>query len=623
VDPVTAALVGWLVGRAADATARKLGRLVRGDKQENALRAVVAEAITAAVHEVVVPGDRTVVMDALRREGPGTPTIDIRNVLALRDAALRVVAPRLSVLADQGYSADAGRLADDITRRIVDGIQLDAARGGSLAPVADFLRHEELAGPGKRTAAAVEEMLKEMQAARGGRVPASWPHRVGVVPGQAGSFQRRGVAAVLDEAADGSAAPCQVLTGTGGVGKTQLAAAYARAAWQAGTVDLLAWVTAGSRDAVVAAYAQAGVEVAGADPDDLEQAAARFLTWLEITERRWLVVLDDLSDPADLRGLWPPASVRGRVLVTTRRRDAVLSGAGRRLVDVGLFTAGEATDYLTAYLAEHDQTDQPDQIADLAADLGYLPLALSQAGAYVIDRGLDCASYRGRLADRRRILPDLVPDDSGLPDDHRTALAATWSLSIEQADRLRPAGLARPMLELASVLDPNGIPQAVLTDEPARAYLASNRSSSAGTDSEASDIGGRGKDAGSQVDAGDAADALRCLSRLSLAELDPAAPHRAVRVHNLIQRAARESLPDGRRGPLARAAADALLAAWPDVERDTDLAQALRSGAAMLARHAPDTLWACRLTCRAEAGVLCGSCAAVSGVSPGVSAASA
>jgi hypothetical protein len=190
VDPVTAALVGWLVGRAADATTRKLGRLVQGDKQENALRAVVAEAITAAVHEVVVPGDRTVVMDALRREGPGTPTIDIRNVLALREAALRVVAPRLSVLADQGYSADAGRLADDITRRIVDGIQLDAARGGSLAPVADFLRHEELAGPGKRTAAAVEEMLKEMQAARGVRFSGPAP-RAGRHRGAAGDGQPR------------------------------------------------------------------------------------------------------------------------------------------------------------------------------------------------------------------------------------------------------------------------------------------------------------------------------------------------------------------------------------------------------------------------------------------------
>ena len=92
-------------------------------------------------------------------------------------------------------------------------------------------------------------------------------------------------------------------------------------------------------------------------------------------------------------------------------------------------------------------------------------------------------------------------------------------------------------------------------------------------------------------DAADAADALQCLSRLSLVELDPDAPHRAVRVHHLIQRASRESLPAGRRGPLARAAADALVAAWPDIERDTALAQALRSSTSILAGHAGDQLW--------------------------------
>ena len=164
--------------------------------------------------------------------------------------------------------------------------------------------------------------------AAGARAPVSWPHRVGVVPARAECFQHRDAVDVLDVAVagGGTAVVCQVLAGTGGVGKTQLAAAYARAAWQAGSVDLLAWVTAGSRDAVVAAYAQAGAEVAGADPGDPQQAAGRFLTWLETTDRRWLVVLDDLADPADVRGLWPPASAWGRVLLTTRRRDAVLSG---------------------------------------------------------------------------------------------------------------------------------------------------------------------------------------------------------------------------------------------------------------------------------------------------------
>jgi hypothetical protein len=52
-------------------------------------------------------------------------------------------------------------------------------------------------------------------------------------------------------------------------------------------------------------------------------------------------------------------------------------------------------------------------------------------------------AYRIRLADRARTLPDLVPEDSGLPDAHSATVAATWPLSIEHADRLRPTGLAR------------------------------------------------------------------------------------------------------------------------------------------------------------------------------------
>ena len=318
----------------------------------------------------------------------------------------------------------------------------------------------------------------------------------------------------------------------------------------------------------------------GADPRDPEKAAVGFLGWLETTRRRWLVVLDDLSDPADLRGLWPPQNPAGHVVMTTRRRDAALSGEGRHLINIGLFTSAEAVNYVTAKLAAHDRHDDPRQIAGLAADLGYLPLALAQAAAYLIDVGLDCADYRARLADRRHTLPELVPDNSGLPDDHRTTVAATWSLSIEAADRLRPMGLSRPMLELGSALDPNGIPAAVLISDPALEYLAEHRT--VGTDMGA---GGR------EIEAADAADALRCLHRLSLVDHTPDTPNRAARVHNLVQRTTRESLTTDRRDQLARAAANALMTAWPEVERDAVFAQALRSNADALADHSQTALW--------------------------------
>src|SRR5262249_50694533 len=88
------------------------------------------------------------------------------------------------------------------------------------------------------------------------------------------------------------------------------------------------------------------------------------------------------------------------------------------------------------------------------------------------DRRLTCAEYAERLTDRRRSLAELLPEPGALPDDHKATVTATWSLSIQLADRLVPVGLARPALELASLLDPEGIPEEVFTTAAAVRWLS-------------------------------------------------------------------------------------------------------------------------------------------------------
>ncbi|SEO98883.1 Tetratricopeptide repeat-containing protein [Actinacidiphila rubida] len=418
------------------------------------------------------------------------------------------------------------------------------------------------------------------------RPRASWPHQVGVIPSRAECFQDRAEAARLRQVlSDGGTAAVAggrarreltggVLAGLGGVGKTQLAADFARTSWSAGEVDVLVWLTAGTRGAAVDVYARAAVELLGADADDPERAAATFLAWLEPKSGarpcRWLVVLDDVADPSVLAGLWPPVSPLGRTLVTTRRRDAALTGPGRRRIEVGEFTSEEAADHLTAVLAAHERTEPRADVAALAADLGRLPLALSQAAAYLVDAGVSCASYRALLADRTRGLADLSPDV--LPDGQTHTMAAAWSLSVDYADGLRPVGLARPMLQLAAFLDPHGIPATVLAGPPALGRLAAARSG---------DAPAPGPE--------DAAGALRALHRLSLVDA-PDAPDAGpagdrtglVRVHRIVQRATRDTLTPDAYGDTARAAADALVSVWPEVERDAAHAQALRACTAAL-----------------------------------------
>jgi hypothetical protein len=401
--------------------------------------------------------------------------------------------------------------------------------------------------------------------------PVTWPVRVGVVPPEADCYQPRIVTGALSAitSGGGTAVLCQVLSGLGGVGKTQLAATHARQLWEAGDLDLMVWVPAASRSAIVAGYAQAHTAATGLDVPDAERAASLLLAWLASTERSWLIVLDDLTDPGDLRDLWPPNVTGGRTMVTTRRRDSALSGAGRTLIDVDLFTPDEAEAYLAARLAARPHLGTGG--AGLARDLGYLPLAVAQATAYLIDRGLTCAEYAERLSDRRRSLADLLPELGALPDDHKATVAATWSLSIELADSLEPAGLARPALELASLLDPAGIPEQVFTTDAAARWL--------------SDAARR------EVNAESARDALYCLHRLSLATLAEASTSRSLRVHPLIQRATRDQLSPDRLDLGVRIAADALVQVWPAVERDPEFGQALRASTATLVDRSADSLW--------------------------------
>ncbi|MFJ8625054.1 NB-ARC domain-containing protein [Kitasatospora sp. NPDC093550] len=393
----------------------------------------------------------------------------------------------------------------------------------------------------------------------GRRAPAAWPHQVGAVPSTAHCFQRRAVPDIA--AASDAPVRCRILVGTAGVGKTQLAANEARTAWQAGRLDLLVWVTAGSRAAILRAYARAIAEITGSDPADPEEGAREFLAWLrpggggEAVRR--LLVLDGLVDPEDLRGLWPPDHRLGRTLVTTWRRDLAREVPGRQVVTVPSFSSAEAFGYLTAVLAASGRAAPSEQLEALARELGYLPLALAQAAAYLVGTGLSCADYLRLLGDDGKRLADLVPDPGGLPDEQSLPLPNAWDLALERADALAPVGTARVLLELAAPLASDGIPAAVLTS--AVRYLDRERTARPAE--------------GAEPD-GSAEETLALLHRCSLLDYDPTDRSRSVRVHPVVQRAVREGAPAGRAAAVVGAAADLLFIAS---RRSADEANALTS----------------------------------------------
>jgi tetratricopeptide (TPR) repeat protein len=343
----------------------------------------------------------------------------------------------------------------------------------------------------------------------------------------------------------------------GGTGKTQIAAAFSHALWGARAVDALVWVPATSREAIVAGFAQAARTVGAADQAlPAEAAAGRFTGWLAHTRRPWALILDDLVSLADLEDLWPTGPA-GQVVITTALSGPVFP-AGPRIAPVGGFSRREMLAYLSARL-----TDFPDQRAealDLGVDLDGLPLGLAQAAAVMTLNGLSCREYRGRLGERREHMSAIRVHGVS------PAVLATWSLAAECAHELPPAGAAWPALALAAMLDPHGIPGAVLTSPAGCSYVAGRPSS---------------------ADVADQAlvrAAMTNLVRAGLVSIDPASAVRTVRMHPSVQAAVRAYLPPADFEQAVLAAAEALLQAWPEPDGSQDQGEQVEAGQAQLTR---------------------------------------
>ena len=148
------------------------------------------------------------------------------------------------------------------------------------------------------------------------------------------------------------------LAAQGGTGKTQLAVEFAHAMWNNRTAEVLVWVNAASRDSVVTGFAQAANVADAVQLDEgAEEAAARFVSWLERTRRPWALVLDDLAELSDLDELWPWRGRPGAGHHQAARHRVRRAGLCRlRVTGVSGLNRREALDYLTSRLL-----DYPDQ----------------------------------------------------------------------------------------------------------------------------------------------------------------------------------------------------------------------------------------------------------------------
>ncbi|MDQ7904911.1 FxSxx-COOH system tetratricopeptide repeat protein [Phytohabitans sp. ZYX-F-186] len=235
------------------------------------------------------------------------------------------------------------------------------------------------------------------------------------------ALERRSKASVLPRA----------LHGTGGVGKTQLAAEFAYR--YADRYDIVWWIPAEQQSMVVQSLHELGRHLGTPQTADLQQTASLVLEELASSPLRWLLVYDNANEPEDVARLMP---VRGGHVILTSRNQTWSEVWDP--VQVGVFSRPESVELVR----RRRENVSPADADRLAARLGDLPLALDQAVSCQVATGMSVGDYLAELEEHARELAA-----AGSP---RTTLVAVVRLTIRRLRVHAPA--VAELLELFAFL---------------------------------------------------------------------------------------------------------------------------------------------------------------------------
>jgi tetratricopeptide (TPR) repeat protein len=253
-----------------------------------------------------------------------------------------------------------------------------------------------------------------------------------------------------------------ILHGLGGIGKTQLAVAYAKR--HKDNYSAIFWLNIKDEDSLKQSFAMVARQILREYPSasrlssvdmkgDLDEVIDAVKAWLSLPyNTRWLMIYDNYDNPKSAKSIdlaavdirqFLPESYQGSVIITTRSSEVKM---GHRTQVAKLENIQDSLEILSStsnrgglensraiHISKYSSNSSVDLDAiKLARKLDGLPLALATAGAYLDQAATSFSAYLRLYEESWAKLQIMSPELSSYED--RT-LYSTWQISFEHVER--------------------------------------------------------------------------------------------------------------------------------------------------------------------------------------------
>ncbi|KAI1130080.1 TPR-like protein [Nemania abortiva] len=370
------------------------------------------------------------------------------------------------------------------------------------------------------------------------------------------------------------------LWGLGGSGKTQIALAYAYDRYRGDPTCSVFWVNADSETSFTEGYQsiarKLGLATSLEDEDLLRTVRERIEA-----NPNWVLVLDNADDlglfgvtqaqhtyssgPRVNLNLFVPHGPTGTILWTSRDRQIAGSlVAAKRAIHITQMTYEEAETLLDTIRDKRTEENEHDAVNELLVELDNLPLAISQAAAYMRRTSASIRDYLSLIRNRKRRWKTLRRSEGDRYRQERisNSVLETWDISVQYLRKENE--LIYNVLHTLAFVDNQNIPfdlirEAVRLDKEAATPLdqlsdndTESDSDESGYDDESSD-GDEGSDGDESEESEDddfddimeVATRLCEFSFLSIRASNQSSQKKAYDMHKLVQDAARYRLQRG------------------------------------------------------------------------------